>query len=247
MYSQEVLRWQNFLIGFFNSINQSLDNFVADGLMGPKTKEATKAFQKRVSIPETGEVDKKTKEAASDYGFGAIVTGYPESNGVISLTSEDRDKLFGKFSYVAAATSNNPEGIKITDNWVAGNIVSVQIPGLEHLLKNKISVHKNAAPQFIEFFSKVKERGLNKLILTWDGCWNPRFVRGSRTRLSNHSLGTAFDINAAWNPLGANPAPKGSKGSVIELVPLANECGLYWGGHYPNRKDGMHFEIGKKV
>lgn len=247
MYSQEVLRWQTFLIGFFTSINQSLGNFVADGLMGPKTIDATKSFQKRVNIPESGQLDKKTKEAAADYGFGESAIAYPSASNITILSQEEKDKLFGKFSYVAAGTDSNPEGIKITDNWVAGNIVSVQIPGMEHLLKNKISVHKNAAPQFIEFFTKIKEKGLNKLILTWGGCWNPRFVRGSRTRLSNHSFGTAFDINAAWNPLGANPAPKGSKGSVVELVSTANECGLYWGGHYANRKDGMHFEIGKKV
>jgi len=26
-------------------------------------------------------------------------------------------------------------------------------------------------------------------------------------------------------------------------VPLANEHGFYWGGHFRHRPDGMHFEI----
>lgn len=72
----------------------------------------------------------------------------------------------------------------------------------------------------------------------------PRFVRGSRTTLSNHSWGTAFDINYAWNCLGALPALRGEKGSVRELVPIAHRHGFYWGGHF-SRRDGMHFEVAR--
>jgi hypothetical protein len=32
---------------------------------------------------------------------------------------------------------------------------------------------------------------------------------------------------------------------VRELVPIANELGWYWGGHYRKRLDGMHFELVK--
>jgi hypothetical protein len=35
----------------------------------------------------------------------------------------------------------------------------------------------------------------------------------------------------------------GEKGSVRELVPIANRWGFYWGGHYNGRPDGMHFEV----
>jgi hypothetical protein len=38
----------------------------------------------------------------------------------------------------------------------------------------------------------------------------------------------------------------GQKGSVRELVQIANNNGFYWGGHF-SRKDGMHFEIAKVV
>ena len=34
----------------------------------------------------------------------------------------------------------------------------------------------------------------------------PRFIRGSKTVLGNHAFGTAFDINTAWNALGAQTA-----------------------------------------
>jgi hypothetical protein len=41
------------------------------------------------------------------------------------------------------------------------------------------------------------------------------------------------------------PPIVGEKGSVRLLVPLANKFGFFWGGHYRNRKDGMHFELAK--
>jgi hypothetical protein len=85
------------------------------------------------------------------------------------------------------------------------------------------------------------------LVLTWEGSFAPRFVRGSNVTLSNHAWGTAFDINYAWNTLGAQPALRGQKGSVRELVPIANEFGFYWGGHFKGRADGMHFEVARPL
>jgi hypothetical protein len=43
--------------------------------------------------------------------------------------------------------------------------------------------------------------------------------------------------------LGVPPAKQGELGSVRELVPIANKWGFYWGGHFKERKDGMHFEL----
>jgi hypothetical protein len=50
-----------------------------------------------------------------------------------------------------------------------------------------------------------------------------------------------FDVNFEWNRMGTVPALRGDKGSVRERVPIANEHGFYWGGHF-SRRDGMHFE-----
>ena len=51
--------------------------------------------------------------------------------------------------------------------------------------------------------------------------------------------------NRFWNKLGAEPARRGAKGSVFDLVPLANRHGFYWGGHFAKRRDGMHFEFAR--
>jgi hypothetical protein len=81
-------------------------------------------------------------------------------------------------------------------------------------------------------------------MLTFDGAFAPRFIRCNNTSLSNHAFGTAFDINADENPLGAQPALPADKGCVFELVPIAHQFGFYWGGHF-SRRDGMHFEVAK--
>ena len=87
--------------------------------------------------------------------------------------------------------------------------------------------------------------GLLEGVLSFDGAYNPRFMRGSREVLSAHAFGVAFDINARWNRVGTIPEPAGEKGSVRELVALANEFGFFWGGHFKRRPDGMHFELVK--
>jgi hypothetical protein len=68
-----------------------------------------------------------------------------------------------------------------------------------------------------------------------------RMVRGQTERLSNHSSGTAIDLNASKHPLGAeNTFAEGKAALIIEL---AAKYGLKWGGTYRKRKDEMHFEV----
>ena len=106
----------------------------------------------------------------------------------------------------------------------------------------RIAFHRLAEKQLRKLFSDWEKEGLTSLILTYGGSYVPRFVRGRPGVLSNHAFGSAFDINVAWNGLGRVPAFVGQKGSVRELVKLANKNGFFWGGHF-TRLDGMHFEI----
>ena len=73
----------------------------------------------------------------------------------------------------------------------------------------------------------------------WGYCY--RMVRGSTDKLSNHSSGTAIDLNASRHPLGQLGTFEASK--VPMLRALAHKYGLTWGGDYKGRKDEMHFEI----
>ena len=68
-----------------------------------------------------------------------------------------------------------------------------------------------------------------------------RNVRGSDHDLSNHSSGTAIDLNASKHPLGKSNTFSNEKQAAIRV--LCRKYGLRWGGDYKSRKDDMHFEI----
>ena len=91
------------------------------------------------------------------------------------------------------------------------------------------------AAEFHELIEPIDEGGLDD----WGYCF--RMVRGTTDKLSNHSSGTAIDLNAtrhALGKVGTFPAEK-----VPMIRALAKKYGLKWGGDYVNRKDEMHFEI----
>lgn len=72
------------------------------------------------------------------------------------------------------------------------------------------------------------------------GCWgfDCRQIRGS-SEPSNHSWGTAIDINAPQNPMG-----KKLKTNMPAWMPdLWNAYGFRWGGDYVSRPDAMHYEF----
>ena len=65
-------------------------------------------------------------------------------------------------------------------------------------------------------------------------------TRGSDKVLSNHSSGTAVDLNAIKNPLGKSNTFTKDQTNTIQL--LLVKYGLAWGGKW-KRPDPMHFEI----
>ena len=105
----------------------------------------------------------------------------------------------------------------------------------------KLACAEKVAPLLIGFaaeFHKLIEPidGSND---DWGYCY--RMVRGSTDKLSNHSSGTALDLNASKHPL--SKAGTFAEGKVPMLQGLCRKYGLKWGGDYLNRKDEMHFEI----
>jgi hypothetical protein len=152
---------------------------------------------------------------------------------------------FGKFQYEEAAGGR----IRILGTWVADNITTIDIPQLAGLQPGHIQCHRLVAKQLADAFAEVERRGLLDRILAWDGLFVPRHKTWNPARsLSPHSWGIAFDINARWNGYGAEPAPKGGRGSVVELVPIFEKFGFAWGGYFSRGStDGMHFECCETV
>ncbi|MCF6130123.1 M15 family metallopeptidase [Flavobacterium sp. AS60] len=245
-----VKKWQYFLIG------QGLYRGSANGIFNWATHDATVLFQKKYHLVPDGIVGNRTVGAALLQGFGLVADVRNDSSGADFppkpdfpplVSNREREALFGKITYTAIPLPDNPEHLAITNHWDRDNIIKVTIPQLK-ALKGSATVyfHKKGAAQLQQLWHDWEKAGLLHLVLTWDGAYTPRFVRGSKTVLSNHAFGMAFDINYAWNKLGTVPALVGQRGSVRLLVALAHKNGFYWGGHF-TRKDGMHFELAKIV
>jgi len=249
----DVKAWEYFLLGLSKS------GIVVDGKFDQITVDETKKFQQRVGFKGAdidGSVGPKTLGKAMQMGFNPMTDDRVDESspnwplkpiGLVQLTSAQREQLFGKFTFVPSPSDANPEGITITDDWAKLNVVTVDIPQLKNITKNTIKFHKLVAPQVKAFFEEVEREGLLDLILTWNGSYVPRYIRGSRERLSNHSWATAFDINVKWNMLGTQGALVGEKGSIRKLIPIAIKHGLYPGIWFANRPDSMHFEIYKII
>jgi hypothetical protein len=252
MQGMDVRNWETFLRG------QGYYWLEVDGVYDEPTVAATKEFQGENSLTADGVIGIKTFALAQKrFNFNPLDDAYEGEDGpnwpprpeFLPLVGNDaRGAIFGSFRYEPAPVSGNPEAIKILGDWEAKNIVVVEIPQLEGLKgtgkATKFQFHRLAAKQIQDFFQAVEDEGHMDMLLSWGGSYVPRFIRGSRGSLSNHSFGSAFDINVPWNALGVMPALKGKMGSVHELVPIAYRFGLYWGGHF-HRNDGMHFEIAK--
>lgn len=245
-----VKAWQYFLLGLGNYKG------AVDGDFGPNTEKATRAFQKRHAGVVDGWVGKDTYILAMRLGFDPVEYGEPELEdvrnpawpadpGLSPLNVEQKHGFFGRIRYRSAGSARNPEAITITNGWEK-NIELVEIPQLVGVLgagrARKFPFHKSVAGQVQALFQAWEDYGQAQFILSYAGSWVPRFVRGSRSTLSSHAWGTAFDINAAWNGYGRRPAMVGEHGCVRELVELAVDHGFYWGGWFP-RGDGMHFEL----
>ncbi len=245
----DVATWQTFLVG------QGTFKDAVDGQFGPEVEAATKDFQSSYRLTPDGVVGPGTWGMAMSLGLNPLTDtdtsedgpNWPPKPDFSPLSESEKAGLFGSFTYVPDPIPGSPENIRVTDGWVAQNLVPVHVPQLakvQYAPPNQTAYfHTKAAQQLQDLFSSWESAGLLDKVLTWGGSYAARFIRGSRTVLSNHSYGTAFDINVPWNMLGTMPALKGKHGSTRELVSIANTHGFYWGGHFDGRPDGMHFEI----
>jgi len=70
-----------------------------------------------------------------------------------------------------------------------------------------------------------------------------RYVRNSRSAISNHSWGTAIDIQV--DGVLDRPYNNSVQYGLTLLAPIFNKHGWFWGATFRN-EDGMHFEVGRE-
>jgi hypothetical protein len=132
----------------------------------------------------------------------------------------------------------SPNGWPASEDRQAIGIQSFAIPGTNL----KIACAKAVAPIFVAFckeFHELVEPIDQGQLDDWGYAF--RMTRGSDKVLSNHSSGTAVDLNALKHSLGKSNTFNKEQCNIITL--LITKYGLAWGGHYKKRKDEMHFEI----
>lgn len=154
--------------------------------------------------------------------------------------------VVGSVSY----TVNKDGSLNLQPGWQSQNIGIAVIPELAGVptyggnrFSGKVSFYRRAIPQLRAAFAELGRLGLDKKIIFWDGSFNPRLMRGGSSP-SNHSFGTALDVNADWNPFRKQPAAPGAKGDLHAIAQVFKRYGFSWGGDWKNA-DGMHFEINR--
>jgi len=132
----------------------------------------------------------------------------------------------------------SPNGWPASEDRKAIFIESFTVPGTTI----KLACSKIVAPLLINFCKEFHElvEPINEGKLD-DWGYAFRMTRGSDRVLSNHSSGTAIDLNAIKHPLGKANTFNKEQRNIINL--LITKYGLAWGGNYKKRKDDMHFEI----
>lgn len=156
------------------------------------------------------------------------------------MTIWPRDNQRELIAFYGNPSDRGPKG-------VAAQLVKVK-PPFQMYYDGKplrsLSFHKKAAPALMAALTEIWDRyghdqsEIDRLgISRCAGTYNPRKVRGSATKWSNHAFGAAIDINAEENGFNAK--------STIPLPVIAafKRQGARWGGDYRGRKDPMHFEF----
>ena len=161
-----------------------------------------------------------------------------------SLSHAQRVTLFGHVTFKPHPTKNDPDAVIMPWDWKAKHLREYMVPQLARLgVNHSVTFHYKSGPRMVKLWQAWDDRGYLDAVATWNGSFVTRFKRGSARAneydLSNHSWGTAFDINARLMPRGTPIAKVPPE--FLELVPVAEEFGFAWGGYF-GTPDPMHFE-----
>lgn len=221
----------------------------ADGLFGPATESATKAFQRVRGLAVDGVIGEATW-GALDRAASAIATAdlvYPadvaRALGLRApLGERDIDRIFGALPW--SPIPGDPSAIEVAASWRSSHLAIVRIPEMIGIpgaaASGSAMIDRRIADQFAALWSTWRTKGKLPLVRSYAGSVAFRRVRDG-VLPSRHARGLAFDINVTWNPRGARGAPRGATGSVCDLLEDLPAHGFTTGGLY-GVPDWMHVE-----
>jgi hypothetical protein len=142
-----------------------------------------------------------------------------------------------------SATATAAQAATSQNGWSAGSSSVVPLSTLSvGAATFPAGVRRGDVHVVLGYVARRFDREVEALVKGW--CWGHSYrVISSSTSLSNHSSGTAIDLNAPRHPLGRSGTFSATQRSHIRSI--LNSCNgvVRWGGDYSGRKDEMHFEI----
>lgn len=110
--------------------------------------------------------------------------------------------------------------------------------------KVRITLRKGDVSVVLLYVAEMYDKTVEKLRQKDTGGYNPRLVRGSKTVISNHASGSAWDANWLLHVRGERGTFSALKLRAIRSILAFCEGAVRWGGDYKSATvDEMHFEI----
>ncbi|GAA5035989.1 hypothetical protein GCM10023258_38470 [Terrabacter aeriphilus] len=144
---------------------------------------------------------------------------------------------------LVAATSSAAQAATSQNGWPAGSSSTVPLATLSvGAATFPAGVRRGDVHVVLGYVARRFDSEVEALVKGW--CWGHSYrpISGSTT-LSNHSSGTAIDLNAPRHPLGKSGTFTAAQRSRIRAILTSCNGVVRWGGDYSGRKDEMHFEI----
>jgi hypothetical protein len=142
----------------------------------------------------------------------------------------------------------------VPNNLGAGYLTTITLPYTMYYDGNEVKTmrcHKLVAKAFLNVFNDLLlHYGYAKLkeldITDFGGCFNYRLMRGSNTRLSMHSWGTAIDLDANRNTLKeSHKTARFARPEYKAMIDIFYKHGFISLGREKDY-DWMHFQYGLK-
>jgi hypothetical protein len=158
----------------------------------------------------------------------------PDNNDMIELLGYPRED--GKYSSVGDCSElNNPN---LSNMMEIKNVGPFKATGLKPALSSLTIILSQVKNQYPDLYAVLHSEGM--LCARYTKINQPDGSIKIGPNLSNHSWGTAIDINidGVLDEQGSNTVQKG----LWILASFFNANGWYWGAGFKT-EDGMHFEV----
>lgn len=228
---------------------------IADGICGRRTNAAILAFQGGFLKFPDGRIDpggkswKRLLQLTEPMSPPAVtnqpkemeptkLVSKPQAATInIGLSSPDNDFMIKKFGKPRETYSQNDQPITNASLLKLMNTSSVgpfRAYGMSKALDSLKLVFTDIQQSMPTLYALIGNSGMTVC----------RYQRGSTTKISNHSWGTAIDlnINKQLDARGDNMTQVG----LLAIAPFFNKRQWYWGAGFPT-EDSMHFECSREL